>query len=741
MPSKKTIIFPYMLARVAGLPFSKLKEFRLEEEKNYEEQLVLMQERLKKISHSEILLKGIVQTSESFFERVIKFQNKPINSFRKKEFQTQRSLFQYLSRTVGKTSPFSTLTTLSPFVLENNVFRSIESNVPKSNVQYNNQLFLEIKNWIFEETDIRKHLNLLINPTLQKSKEDFLFIVNKNEGEQLQKIETNAVIELIIEKITPLKSFQKLLEELIQEVDAEESDLINYILQLIDLGFINFEFPDFKGAIDKEERWLEWINSFPMFEKKEGVISLFSFLVKSKKTFLNSNSIERIEVKRRVLRKLNDLSFDEIPSKYLFYEDVGTANDFTLSQKDIEPILVLTSRLAAVLKPLVYDKMKSHVFSFFEKKEGNIQRMDLLNFYEEFFQQDINESEIYQKQIKESNNLLKDELEKILQIDEEGNVNLTLNELNVILSNDQSEKPSTQFLSGHFQFFKEGNSCKAILNGITPGHGKSFGRFTDFFPTIILQDLKKWNQGDDENEIWIQNDDSTVFNANSPNCFLKSKINIGDSFLPTNENFCINNLEIRWNAELRNLTLWDKNLNKKVKVFDTGVVEPSQRSKMFQLLKIFGVPFISKTILADLVNKLLKENSSFQNIPRITIDGKLIVQRKGRIIPQNLFYKKNKKDTKEDYFLKINKWRKSFLISDFSFVRIIDNENQHRNPSFYKPQLVDFKSPLSVLVFEKILNSGGDAILFSEMLPSENQLEKMEDKSYCTEFVLQWKYS
>ena len=57
----------------------------------------------------------------------------------------------------------------------------------------------------------------------------------------------------------------------------------------------------------------------------------------------------------------------------------------------------------------------------------------------------------------------------------------------------------------------------------------------------------------------------------------------------------------------------------------------------------------------------------------------------------------------------------------------------------YKPQFIDFQSPVSNLLFEKIIKKAKGNIKIEEMLPSENELLKDGNQHVATEFVVQWK--
>ena len=723
MSSNKLKIFPYQLARVSGLPFSILNDFRLGENEDFEKQLKEFQIKLQELSHSQVLLKGALQTSDSFFENIIRYQKKPISTFRKKEFQTQRSLFQYLARTVAKTSPFSTLTTLTPMQLEGNIFKNIPLKVVANHVQFNHQLFVEIKHWILENSEVIQFLNVKINASLKWVNEDLIFYIHQNQEEKVQRIENDESIALILNQLKSPIPFRQLLNNLSELIEAEELELKNYLMQLFAIGLLEFEIPVFIHTENREGQWLEWIKTLPEFRDQKEIITLFLFLKNSKSKLQSAEAKERLLLKKEITKKLRDFGIDDVLSKYLFYENVGTEFSISLDKEEVEPILNLTSELAKLAMPFCLDLMSSKMISFFEKKKKKKIRINLLEFFEQFFQQDIDEIENDKNQLNDYYHFWKKEINDLIQLDETGNINFYISDLMKIdekMRERFSLKPfdenKEQLLSGHFQFFYEKEKLKAVVNGIAPGNGKLFGRFSYFFPKEFNQALRNWNQTD-EKESWIQNNDSTVFNANSHEDFFSEKI----------ENRWFKHLEIEWNDGA--FSLWNAERNQSVKIFDTGIVAPNQRSKMFQLLKVFGVPHISFSFLRKIVNELLNEKEFYQNLPIITIDNQLVIQRKGQIFSTNYLPNPSQLDSEKEFYDKLLAWRKMYLNSDFQFIKIL------HEPSV-KPQLIDFKSPLSLLVFRKILNQKPKAILLEEMLPSE---ENIKEEKFCKEIVIQWK--
>ena len=228
--------------------------------------------------------------------------------------------------------------------------------------------------------------------------------------------------------------------------------------------------------------------------------------------------------------------------------------------------------------------------------------------------------------------------------------------------------------------------------------------------------MKKWNTNS-KNEIWIQNDDSTVFNANIAKTFFSKKI----------ENKDFKNLEIEWKN--KTLSLWNVKENRPVRVFDTGIISPQQRSKMFQLLKVFGASHVSFSFLCKIVNELFTDLEWYRQLPRITIDNHLVIQRSMKYLSAGYFPNLSTSYSKKEFYEILQFWRKQTLKSDIVFIKL-----PYRPHS--KPQLIDFKSPLSMQSFQKILNSKPKAILFEEMLPNKGNIL---DSEFCNEIVIQWK--
>ena len=132
--------------------------------------------------------------------------------------------------------------------------------------------------------------------------------------------------------------------------------------------------------------------------------------------------------------------------------------------------------------------------------------------------------------------------------------------------------------------------------------------------------------------------------------------------------------------------------------------------------------------------------------PRISFNNKIIINRKEWIIPAKLLPFKNHNESESEYFVRIQIWRKEMGLPEVVFSHLLPHDPQYKDNSKpkkklarddYKPQYINFLNPFLVRLFEKHLDKVIDTIRFVEMLPGSDQLLKINEKKYVTEFVVQ----
>ncbi|MEL6562201.1 MAG: lantibiotic dehydratase, partial [Bacteroidota bacterium] len=194
------------------------------------------------------LKKGLVLSSRSLLERLESYNKREIDQFRKKELQTEISLLQYLTRMYAKTSPFSTFTNLAVVKNDENakaidLTHQKDSEEVKGHIRINNFLLKYLNDLFINYEPLYRKLLVRNNPTIQTEAESYLYLTNNNNIEAFQRIPQNPVVEYIYELVSADKvglPFGGLVDQLLEAIDAERAEIEDYVKQLIDYGFLEY---------------------------------------------------------------------------------------------------------------------------------------------------------------------------------------------------------------------------------------------------------------------------------------------------------------------------------------------------------------------------------------------------------------------------------------------------------------------------------------------------------------------
>ncbi|MEO9869284.1 lantibiotic dehydratase [Ekhidna sp.] len=227
----------------------KLELNNLRAEEVYEEEILLQREELKEIVKSDVLRKGLLLSSKSLLNQLESYISKPAVEFRKKEFQTEKSLLQYLSRIYTKTSPFSTFTNLAISEFKDSSgFQGSHSNEPNKvsgHIRLNNLLLKYLFDLFKNYRDLYILLPLRPNPTITLEVDSFVYLTNHNNIESFQRIPQNPVIDYILNEVSRSSQgflFGELINKMVVDVDADPSEIEDYVKQLLDFGFLEYNF-------------------------------------------------------------------------------------------------------------------------------------------------------------------------------------------------------------------------------------------------------------------------------------------------------------------------------------------------------------------------------------------------------------------------------------------------------------------------------------------------------------------
>jgi hypothetical protein len=277
---------------------------------------------------------------------------------------------------------------------------------------------------------------------------------------------------------------------------------------------------------------------------------------------------------------------------------------------------------------------------------------------------------------------------------------------------------------------------------LTSGYGKLFGRFLPLFSEEITIQLQKWNTEIQDESMWVENVDASIFNANLHPSLLNLEIKnaTSENNLFSENLVPINEIEVIWDDDLKEPILVFSKTKKRISIFDFGFEHPGNRSPMFQLLNGFSLPHATYRFFLEWVNELfcVEKPNGIKVFRRVVIDDHLILQRKSQEVPHSFFPQKEKSESNSSYFLKMQKWKSVHHFSQYIFIKplqYLENSNENLKKDFFKPQMIDLNSPLAIVLLQKVLEKHLGGIRLEEMLPKEEEM--MGDS--VAEFGVQWR--
>ena len=400
-------------------------------------------------------------------------------------------------------------------------------------------------------------------------------------------------------------------------------------------------------------------------------------------------------------------------------------------------------QLTKLLSPFYYNTSKEKYLTFF-KSNYKERKVPLLNFYEDYYKNPLAEAPVISiAEIDKRKKYLQQLIDKgtWLSLD---HFHLNFNIFPVFENNKTDQHISK---ASFIQLYKTNGVSKAFSDTVLMGYGKMFGRFLHLFPKSLTKAIGDNNAKLNQSFLWVENVDASVYNPNIHPTLLTREIQMPGSQnnLDKKLQVPIKDLEIQLNNDSDGLILFNKKQNQRVIIFDYGFEALDNRSPMYQLLATFNYKLTGPEILTDLLDNKLQQKDAQGVIhwPRISVGKHLIIRRRGWGVPKTLLPEKINAETSANYFLRLNQWRRMLHIPEKVFI-IIDapefkEDKKTRSQSDdYKPQYIDFASPLLVQLFSKLIAKTPTYLKIEEMLPEPEESSGNNGEKYVCEYLIEW---
>ncbi|HMG67599.1 MAG TPA: lantibiotic dehydratase, partial [Chitinophagaceae bacterium] len=297
--------------------FDKLQSIKADLRQIYSSQTLLCRIQLQEIAKEESLRKGLILSSQSFLNGLNGYIEKEVSLFKKKELQSEFTLLKYLTRMCAKTSPFSTFNNLvfATFTDNENVvgIKSVQddSKIIKSHIRLNNYIFKYLKGLLGSLQDVTLALQLRANPTIIIKDSHFEYLTNHNNIEAFQRLPLNGILTFILNEANKRKSgisFESIIQRINKHIDSSETDVYNYVKQLIDWGFLEIDW----GVSGTDPDWDKLlIKRFKkIFKQQNSKINLVTDclgeLRRITEKYAVQNSFDRVDTLQNAYKLLRD---------------------------------------------------------------------------------------------------------------------------------------------------------------------------------------------------------------------------------------------------------------------------------------------------------------------------------------------------------------------------------------------------------------------------------------------------
>jgi hypothetical protein len=314
---------------------------------------------------------GLLFASHSLFDSAKKYIDNSSATLNEKRLQTELGLLKYYTRMVTKTTPFSSFTNIAISPIKQKAEDKIIKGVfpVKSHVRINSYL---LRHFLY----VLKHVDAFytkcpvkINSTLTLVEDQFIFLINSNNSEAFQKMQSNDMLKFITDQLTNTNTFtfNSLVNLITLETDASPKIIAEYLNNLLSYGFLEF---DLKIS-GKDPDWIEGL--IALIEKmniKDHVIYNFLASLCKLKKLIETHEKEPDTASRRELQmQITDVA----TSTYL-----ALCEGSNLYNKEVNIDTINKIKATPILKKTEAKPVKERIFQMHDEMPFNLTNENIL---------------------------------------------------------------------------------------------------------------------------------------------------------------------------------------------------------------------------------------------------------------------------------------------------------------------------------------------------------------------------
>lgn len=655
---------------------------------------------------------GLVLSSEALFDAVRRDASREKRRSQSKLEQEERGLLRYFTRSTTKATPFGTFcTVLGGSIKESRVttlWNVAGDTVQRTAVLLNKRLFDVLWSHLKSRDGVRRHLHVVLNPSLQADERTWRFLTVKDGREVVQTLTRNAPLNDVVDVIQRIGSetMLRLCDRVVSDdrVDAVTEEAWSFLNQLVDIGFLRLQCP-------VPEQDMNWDLSLSEALRRvddahaAATVDLLGKLRTCLNAFTESTPDERAVLLRQMRGSITatctSLGLDADSLRGLpLYEDAGIAASMTLQVDErLREVFSDLAELSYAMLPMAHPSpLRATMRAFFDNRFPHHSAVSLLDFFQSFYAEHykahLEKEKVWRQGVADP--ALKDyDIHNPLQLPHVKNLRETQYRIAELFRQAWTKNPMAEEIvidrcefvaccgdrirsydeTSISQFWhgitRVGGELRAVVpNGQhAAGFGKYFSRFLRILPADMLADIQSDNRQYGP-AILAEIGADSGFNGNLHPPLLDKEI-----LYPTSDGggtaapaIRCNDIEVcRDERNPERLVLRVATTQQRVIPVDLGFQNPRQRPPFFQLLSAFGVTGTFALLLPDGASNAAPDSTMSDGgthsavgvtyRPRFVYNNRVVLARKRWSIHHTQFPVQREGESSAEYFLRVNKWR------------------------------------------------------------------------------------
>lgn len=655
------------------------------------------------------------------------------------------SILKYITRSLTKTTPYSSFNSIFCLINNNKNYTPIKNLNKISNLQITNLFYYHLKEFLTNDLYFKNKLKVRCNSTIwnkNKVLNEFHYFENNRNIENFKKINVSKILIFIFNLLNKSEiRYNNLIDILMKESKEDEILVKEYIDILIKEGFIKIIYPSSLN----EKNWIIILKNF-LFQNElnniySDVVELLNNIIENIKIIENSyDADKRYQV---ILESYNEIKtffnsrqyksdfFEKVAIQDLYYEDTIISSNINIAVDKIEK---LTLEIKNTYMSLNNIELKNSKKEFLSSFIPNNSKILILEFYEQIYLKNIENFILENHKI---HNAIK--FYSRIIVDMENNIELR-ESIDISI---YTEDIKDQNLKNNFGVYLQANNNNfdsIVINNFSNGFGSNISRFLNSLTDDYALKVKKFNKSLYPNYLLCEIKDASIHNINTFPKLTEGLIHLSDDIIKnkTQKSISLSEVYIKKNVQGNIYLTYQDNIL--LKVNNLSLEGIHRRSKFSQFIELFNdVDNYGYYYLLENINNYNKKkidlNNNIISIPRINFGPNIIIQRKKWFIRKeylkSILDEKNKKI--EEIFILINIFVNDNFIPKEVFFTISKRNQKNSQDDNYKPQYINFQSPIFILLLLQIINKADDIIEITEMYPTSQDVN--QSGGLVTEYI------